>query len=155
MTKPHVYGMDLLRGVLTAHDKRHVNLSVSQIGTAVGASSDASGLMAVTGELGSYSPYCLFHQMKLQRHGETLKPGWQCPGGGELNMGGGAGRGLTLVPRAERLHHCWESLHRVWVCVCVVGEINHILLYDDYDYRKSIPNYTWWSIDCHFSNSQT
>lgn len=94
MTKPHVYGMDLLRGVLTAHDKRHVNLSVSQIGTAVGASSDASGLMAVTGELGSYSPYCLFHQMKLQRHGETLKPGWQCPGGGELNMGGGQGEAL-------------------------------------------------------------
>lgn len=142
MTKPHVYGMDLLRGVLTAHDKRHVNLSVSQIGTAVGASSDASGLMAVTGELGSYSPYCLFHQMKLQRHGETLKPGWQCPGGGELNMGGGRERPYSGATSRAATSLLGEPPSCVSLCVCVVGEINHILLYDDYDYRKSIPNYT-------------
>lgn len=68
---------------LTADAKRHVTAQMSP------SQSDHDGcgcifrLVAVTGEQGSYSPYCPFHQMKLQRHGETLKPGWQCPGGSE------------------------------------------------------------------------
>lgn len=68
---------------LTVDAKRHVTAQMSP------SKSDHDGcgcifrLVAVTGEQGSYSPYCPFHQMKLQRHGETLKPGWQCPGGSE------------------------------------------------------------------------
>ncbi len=106
--------------VLTVHAKRLVNRPDP---AAAGASSDTTRLVAVTAEQGSYSPYCPFHQMKLQRHGETLKPGWQCPAAVNKTWGGW-GRERPRSGATDRTAEQDSLLGEppslcVCVCVCV------------------------------------
>lgn len=72
-----------------------------------------------------YILYGPFHRMKLQSRGQKLTPGWQCQGGGELNMGAWVAKSRRLHQESSPTWWHWRMIHPHWSRSTCWRKLNH------------------------------